>query len=200
MKCKMESGSHNRILLEQFKSWAQKSKKSDKVFEHNLSLLMYHGPLLHLYDHATAYGDGNARELVYQLQIPIYAQLGFRNYCQETFRAVVNLLAKWPKATRELVKQNCSVNLSGQEGHGIELDAFVESEVVRPLKVYSSGHTTVKMSERIMGNINLFKLVRAKYKSKEGFNVYHTSRHLEQSPFPDQLKGAWFLFKKQFLL
>ena len=51
-KCKMESGSHNRILLEQFKSWAQKSKKSDKVFEHNLSLLMYHGPLLQLYDHA----------------------------------------------------------------------------------------------------------------------------------------------------
>ena len=54
------------------------------------------------------------------------------------------------------------------------------------------------MSERIMGNINLFKLVRAKYKSKEGFNVYHTSRHSEQSQFPNQLKGAWFCSRNNF--
>ena len=52
MKCKMESDNHNRILLEQFKSWAEKRKKSDKVFEHNLFLHMYYGPLLQLYDHA----------------------------------------------------------------------------------------------------------------------------------------------------
>ena len=57
--------------------------------------------------------------------------------------------------------RNSSVDLSGQKGHGIEMDAFVESEVVKPPKVYSSRQTTVKMSERIMGNIDLFKTVRA---------------------------------------
>ena len=112
--------------------------------------------------------------------------------------AAVNLLAKWPKATRELVKQNCCVNLSGKEGHGIESDAFVDSGVVQPLKVHSNSLTTVKMSERIMGHISLFKLVRTKYKSKEGFNLYYTSRHSEQSQFPDQLKGAWFCSRNSF--
>ena len=46
---------------------------------------------------------------------------------------------------------------------GIEMDAYVESEVVKPLKLYCTGRTTVKICERIMGNIDLFKSVRAAY-------------------------------------
>ena len=33
---------------------------------------------------------------------------------------------------------------------------------------------------------------------KEGFDVHHTSRHSEQTAFPDQLKGAWFCLQKGF--
>jgi hypothetical protein len=60
------------------------------------------------------------------------------------------------------------VNLHGKKGHGIELDAFVESEVVKPLKECVSGHTTVTMCERLMANLDLLKLLRGAYMSKEG--------------------------------
>ena len=96
------------------------------------------------------------------------------------------------------MQQNCSVNLSGKKGHGIELDGFVESEVVQPLKKYASGHTTVIMCERLMANIDMLKTVRASYMGKDGFDVHHTSRHSEQTAFPDQLKGAWFCLQKGF--
>ena len=33
---------------------------------------------------------------------------------------------------------------------------------------------------------------------KEGFDIHHTSRHAEQSPLPDQVKGAWFCLQKGF--
>lgn len=68
----------------------------------------------------------------------------------EAFRHCVNFLAKWPLATRMLLQQNCSVNLSGKKGHGIELDGFVESEVVQPLKKYANEHTTIWVKRGLM--------------------------------------------------
>ena len=163
------------LLLDKFKDWISESSENDVSFQHRSTAFLVYGPIQKLYDASTAYGDGFAREVVYQAQLPIYAQLGFRNYYTEVFRHVVNFLAKWPLATRRLLQQNCSVNLSGKKGHGIELDGFVESEVVQPLKKYASGHTTVTMCERLMANIDMLKMVRASYMGKDGFDVHHTS-------------------------
>ena len=163
------------LLLDKFKDWISESSENDVSFQHRSTGFLVYGPIQKLYDASTAYGDGFAREVVYQAQLPIYAQLGFRNYYTEVFRHVVNFLAKWPLATRRLLQQNCSVNLSGKKGHGIELDGFVESEVVQPLKKYASGHTTVTMCERLMANIDVLKMVRASYMGKDGFDVHHTS-------------------------
>ena len=77
--------------------------------------------------------------------IDLYAQLGFRNYYAEVFRHVVNFLAKWPSVTRSLMQKNCFINL-GKKGHGIELDAYVESEVLQPMKTYATGHSTANMT------------------------------------------------------
>ena len=49
-----------------------------------------------------------------------------------------------------------------------------------------------------MGNLNLFGLTRATYSNKEAFDYHPTSRHKEQSFFPDQLKGMWFCVKNKF--
>ena len=78
------------------------------------------------------------------------------------------------------------------------MDAYVQSEVVRPLKTYVSGHTTVKMCQRTMGNIDLLKSCRSAYQSKESFDVHHAVRHTEKSPLPDQVKAAWFCLTKRF--
>lgn len=188
------------LLLDKFKNWISESSAADVAFQHHATAFLVYGPIQKMYDASTACGDGYMREVVYQMQLPIYAQLGFRNYYTEVFHHVVNFLAKWPLATRRLLQQNCCVNLSGKKGHGIELDGFVESEVVQPLKKYASGHSTVTMCERLMANIDMLKLFRGAYMGKEGFDVHHTSRYCEQTSFPDQLKGAWFCLKRGFFL
>ena len=116
----------------------------------------------------------------------------------EVFRHIVNFLTKWPAVTRILLQKNCCVNLSGKPDHGIELDAFVESELVQPLKNYVSNHTTVNMCERLMANLDMLKYIRKAYMEKGGFHVHHTSRHSVQDPLPDQVEGAWLCVKKAF--
>jgi hypothetical protein len=86
----------------------------------------------------------------------------------------------------------------GKKGNGIELDGYVESEVVKPLKQYVSGHSTVTMCERLMVNLDMIKAIRREYMGKDGFDVHHTSRHCVQSPLPDQIKGTWFCLRKGF--
>ena len=55
------------------------------------------------------------------------------------FYSCCYLVGKWPLAFRKIVGQNCSVNITGKAGSGIEMDAFVEAEIVQPLKKYVSG-------------------------------------------------------------
>lgn len=66
----------------------------------------------------------------------------------------------------------------------------MKSDVVQPFKKYVSGHTTVRMCERLMCNIDVMKCIRRAYMEKDGFDVHHTSRHSVQSPLPDQMKGV----------
>ena len=186
---------HGPILLDHFKVWLEKCSQTDPVFKHRASAFLFYAPLLQLYDEVTNFGDGYAREIVYQLQIPVYKQLQFKNYFSECFRHVFNMF-KWPLTARKLLWQNCCVNTSGQTGKGIELDAFVESEVVKPIKQYSSGHSTVTVCERIMGNLDLFKAIRKRYAAKDCFDIHHTRKHSVPKALHDQVKGCWFVLKK----
>ena len=195
---KCNTGDHSTILLDNFKERLIECSRHDVAFRHRAESFTFYAPLLSLFDDCIHYGDGYAREIVYQLQLPIYARLHFPNYYTECFRHVINLLAKWPILTRLILRENCAVNLSGKRGKGIELDAYVESEVVKPLKRYASGHSTVLMCERIMGNLDLFRHIRSSYKHKEAFDIHSTSRHSVQSSFPDQVKEAWFCLHQKF--
>ena len=162
------NGNHSYVILSRFKEWLSKGCAEDVAFKHHSNTFCDYGPLMQLYDDCIRHCDGRAREVVYKLLVPVYSQLGFRNYFQETFRHAVNIIAKWPKVTRLILQDNCSVNLTGNQGKGIELDAYVETEVVRPLKTYISGHSTVNMCQRIMGNVDLMKSCRARSLQKSG--------------------------------
>ena len=186
-----------QALFTKFKEWIQVNNVEDMAFRHNCSDFLLCGPLMSMYN-STRNGDGTTREVVYKLLMPVYAQLGFKNYFQETFRHAVNINAKWPESTRKILQGNCCVNLTGKKGNPIEMDPYLESEVVYPVKVYYSGHTTVKMCEHLMGNIDLMKSVRNAYKSPDSFDVHHIGRHSEQDPFPGQLEAAWFCLSKEF--
>ena len=138
-KCYRATGSHTEVLLKQFKLWMEKSSMTSPSFKYRSRMFAYYGPLLELYNLATSHCWGQARETIFLQQLPTYAQLSFPNYYTECFIHAVNLLGKWPVAFRKIVGQNCSVNITGKAGSGIEMDAFVEAEIVQPLKKYVSG-------------------------------------------------------------
>ncbi len=196
--CKEETKHHTQVLLSAFKKWLDIASDSNHAFKHRALAFRFYGPLLSFYDDAIKHGDGYAREVIYQLQLPIYAQLNFPNYYTECFRHTVNFLAKRPLVTRTLLQNNCAINVNGKANSGIELDGYVEAELVRPLKNYASGHSTVMMCEKIMANLDLFRHIRVAYKSKQAFEVHSTSKHSVANFFPDQLKVAWFCVRKGF--
>ena len=138
-KCLRTTGRHSQVLLKQFKKWIDRSSQNSVSFEYRCRMFSFYGPLLDLFDLSTKHCWGKARETSFILQLPVYAQLNFINYYTECFIHVVNFLGKWPLAFRQLLANNCSVNISGRMGSGIELDAFVEAEIVQPLKLYISG-------------------------------------------------------------
>ena len=80
----------------------------------------------------------------------------------------------------------------------MEMDAFVETEVVKPLKMYASSHSTVAICERMMGNLDLFKAVRRGYGDRKSFDIHHTTRHSVPDALIDQVKGAWFALHSGF--
>lgn len=138
-KCLQKHGNHNEVLLRCFKTFLKACSAEDENFKYHSEMFTIFGPLLQLYNDATRFGQGLARETVWVMLLPIFAQLQFRNYWTEAIVHVVNFTAVWPLAFREMMKNNSSVNLSGQVGTDIDLDEFVETYIVRPLKQYASG-------------------------------------------------------------
>ena len=118
-KALQKFGSHNEILLERFKKWLDESAKIDESHQYHQQLFTLFGPLLELFVTAGKEGDGKLREIVWVLLLPIFTQLGFRNYRTEAFVHVVNL--------------------KGKSGHNVDLDEYVETYIVRPLKTYLTG-------------------------------------------------------------
>ena len=132
-------GNHNQILLQQFKKWLKESAECNQKHEYHQQLFTLFGPLLELFITAGRNGDGHLRETVWTILLPVFAQLGFRNYWTEAFVHVVNFTALWPLAFRHMTRANSTVNLSGKPGHNVDLDEYVETYIVRPLKTYVSG-------------------------------------------------------------
>ena len=114
-KCIETTGSHTKVFLERFKQWLERSSDSSASFCYRSQLFLFYGPLLELFDISTKHCWGKAREACYILQLPMYAHMGFKNYYSECFIHAMNFLGKWPVAFRQLLSNNCSINLSGQK-------------------------------------------------------------------------------------
>ena len=132
------NGNHHDLLLNSFNKWIEcQSRKVE--FRYHSQLFTLFGPLRELYLSCVKFGGGVAREAVWMLMLPLFAQLQKRNYCTEAFVHVVNLTAAWPIVTRKLLQNNCSVSIKGREGHKIALHEWVEAYLVQPLKNYETG-------------------------------------------------------------
>ena len=140
--CKRATGNHNEILISKFKEWIISSKQ-DAYFKYYSQMFTLFGPLQQMYTNAIKYGDGVAREAVWMIMHPLFAQSNKRNYYTEAMVHILNLTVIWPLSTREALKQNCSISLNGKVGHNIALDEWVEMCVVQPMKNYSTGKVTL---------------------------------------------------------
>ena len=142
---------------------------------------------MHMYAFAN---DGTAREAVWFLLLPILLQLRKPNYSKESFMFVVNSIAKWPLLIREMIRSECSLNLSGIQGKAMALDEFVESQIMRPLKAYFYRGTNLKTLQIISANLEIFTSTRRAYTSKESFDIHNTKGIVRLiQPF-DELKVA----------
>ena len=110
-------------MLNKFKEWLKNTGESNASHRCHQQMFTLFGPLLDMYITSSKEGDG----------------LNFRNYWTEAFVHVVNFTSLWPLAFRQMIRRNMSVNLSGKQGHNIDMDEYVETYMVRPLKVYASG-------------------------------------------------------------
>ena len=50
-------------------------------------------------------------------------------------------------------------------------------------------HTTVKMMQNLMANIDVFSVTRKSFHSRDAFIVHPTTQHHQLDPCPDQLKA-----------
>ena len=194
--CFRSNGNHNKVILDSFITWLDKKSEEDTSFRYCSRMFLHYGPLMELFDYSTHNNFGIGRETVYMVQLPSFAQLGFRNYYSEVFVHVVNFLMKWPIAFRRLLQQNCSINLSWKKAKGIELDCWIESQIVKPTKKFLSGHSTVKTCTTLGGSVDLASTIKNAYKEPKAFDDHSTTRHSVSSPLRDQLKGTWFCVSK----
>lgn len=104
---KRETGSHNLVLLNKFKEWIASSRE-DASFKYYNQMFNFFGPLQYLYEDAIKFGHGLGREAAWMLIHPLFAQGNKRNYHTEAMVHIVNFVAAWPRATRELLQHNCS--------------------------------------------------------------------------------------------
>lgn len=62
-ECKKRTGSHETIVLQNFKLWLENSSAKDKHFRYRCEMLDIYGPLLELYEDSISYGCGLGREV-----------------------------------------------------------------------------------------------------------------------------------------
>ena len=186
------------LLFDRFVAWAQDLSEKDKAAQYYLELVLFFGPVMSLFYNSVRTGDGIAREVCWLAFLPAFLQLQKKNYFTDALVYAVNFKANWPLLLRCMLQQNSSISLSGTPGHNIALDEYIESEIVCPLKKYSTTKTTLKVSEMLCANLQFVREARKSYTAPSGFNVHNTTKHKEQDPLPDQVTVARWCLEQRF--
>jgi hypothetical protein len=111
---------------------------------------------------------------------------------------MLNFTALWPLAYREMFRRNCSVNVKGKHGHNFAIDEYLETFVVKPVKLYGRKQTTIEMLEKICMNIELFEHIKSIY--QQSFDTSIRGKSSVPDPTPDWVKVAWFAIHHKWLI
>lgn len=160
-------------------------KKGKLQKQHHCDVALFGGPFISMFYEAIRNNNGAQREAAWMIAAPLFAQLGKKNYMAEAIAHLVNIVAVWPPAIRNMMRQNCSVSVKGNQGHSIALDEYVETYIVKPLKMYASGHSSITVLSNLCCSLPLLSSVREAYKGTGGFDRHHTAKHSTPTSAPD---------------
>lgn len=175
-----------------------KTGKAQKL--HNCEVALFWGPFMSMFYASIRYQNGLQREAAWMLAAPLFAQLCKKNYLAEAIAHLVNIVAVWPPLIQEIMRKNCSISVTGRYGHCIALDEYVEKYVVKPLKIYATGHSSIKVLNNLSCALPLIGSIREAYKGKEGFDRHHTSKHKVPTTTPDMLMVVNYCMYNQLFM
>ena len=191
-----EDKDHSKFLLKCFKEWFEKNK-TDNTFEYFYLFLVKFGPLLLKFHEAIRLGNGKAREACWIEMLPLFAALNKKNYKNECLVHILNFTAIWPLAYREMFRRNCSINAKRKFGHNFAIDEYMETFVVKPVKLYGRKQTSLEMLEKMCMNIELLEHVKSVY--QKSCETRSGGKSSVPDPTPDRIKVAWFAVTNKWL-
>ena len=183
------------LVVKRFKLFITSMKSSTRC-SYFLQMIELFGPWIKMYFYAIRNGDGLLREVVWLLGILIYGPMQKKNYYATSFVHCVNLLYHWPKLFRDVVSKHFCVSVKHRAGKNIPNDEYVETYCVKPLKMYCSGHTSVKLLQMLSGSCQLVKQVREAY--AQAFKFNKSKPHKSPHSLVDQMKVSKFCLEQKF--
>ena len=147
-------------FVQRFKEYLQASGKNDAVVAYHTDFITKFGPLLMIFHDCVRQGDAKTCEACWISCLIMFCALNKKNYKDEAISHIANFIALWPKPIHEMFRRNMSISLKGRKEHNLALDEFVETVMVRPLKIFSKHHTTLSMMKKINLNIELLTHIK----------------------------------------
>lgn len=188
----------NNFLLKSFKAYLQEASKTDVIVAYHSKFITSFGPLLLAFHESVRYGNAKTREACWLSSLVMFCALKKKNYKDEAISHIANFTALWPTAIREMYRRNSSISYKGRKGHNLALDEFVETVMVRPLKMFSKHHSTLSMMKKV--NMNIELLTHIKQVFKEEFEVHNRVKSVVPDAIPDCLKIAWFAVQQEWFV
>ena len=183
------------VYLKHFKQFLVSLHESEKC-DYYLQALELYGPWLDLYKLCVRNASGIGREVVWLISLLIYGPLQKKNYYVCAFVHCINFCYKWPALLRSVVRKNFAVSVRGQPGHSLAMDEYVESRMVKPLKMYATGHTSIRVLQALSVSSQYIHHVREVY--SETFSLSQSRSHKVPNSVPDQLRVGRFALKERF--
>jgi hypothetical protein len=183
------------LLLWRFKLFI-KDIESNERCKYYLQAVTLFGPWLNMYKRSVRNRYGLGREVTWLIGLLIFGPLQKKNYSSSAFVHCVNFCYAWSRLTRDLVRNHFSIAVKGRVGHNIAMDEYVETYLVKPLKMYATGHTSIKVLKMLSSSSQLFKQVRDSY--VQGFSGPLSRHHKIADPLSDQLKVCTFAIQQGF--
>jgi hypothetical protein len=185
------------LLLSRFKLFI-KDLSNDERCRYYLQAVTLFGPWLYLYKRSVRSGYGLGREVSWLIGLQIYGPLKKKNYFAAAFVHCVNLNYAWAPLLRDLVSAHAFISVRNVSGHMLAVDEYVETFMVRPLKMYVTGRTTVKMARLLSVSTQLIKQIKDSY--TEAFSHKKSSTHKIPDSVLDQMKVCNFATKYSFFV